>query len=150
MPAASPLVPRIEAVSTRALPATNIDSGVAQAPGALSWACKRAALAAVSASAAVTIFRITEIYTTRFGGGPHGKSPYRLDNGAAGELLSGGPVSLCVAEFFLRFRRAAQYAELELLTVSGKIDFDLVALRELGEQDLLGKRILDELLDRPL
>src|SRR5438105_14642483 len=93
VPAASPLEARMAAESTREFPVTNMDSGVEQAPGALSWACKRVALAAVNASATETIF-ISEIYTSRFGGGPR-ERPYRLDNGAAGELLSSGPVDVC-------------------------------------------------------
>src|SRR5437762_5063545 len=150
-PASSPLEARMAALSTRELPVTIMDSGFAQAPaGAVSWACKRPALAAVNASATETSFRITQIYTTRFGGGPRCERPYRLDNGAAGELLSSGPVCSVRLRFFLRLRTAAKYAEIELLAVSGEVHFDLVALGELSEQDLLGERVLDVLLDRSL
>src|SRR5437868_9706651 len=77
VPAASPLEARMAAESTREFPVTNMDSGVEQAPGALSWACKSVALAAVNASATDTIF-ILEIYTSRFGGGPRrGTIPIR-------------------------------------------------------------------------
>src|SRR5438105_5747963 len=55
-----------------------------------------------------------------------------------------------VTESVLSFRRAAQYAEIELLAVGRQVDFYLVALRKLGKQNLLGERILDELLDRSL
>src|SRR5437762_4158220 len=150
-PASSPLEARMAALSTRELPVTIMDSGFAQAPaGAVSWACKRPALAAVNASATETSFRITQIYTSRFGGGPRCERPYRLDNGAAGELLTSGPVCSLRLRFFLRLRTAAKYAEIELLTVCGEVHFDLVALGELGEQDLLGERVLDVLLDRSL
>jgi hypothetical protein len=47
-------------------------SGVEQAPGAVSWAYKGAALAATIASTNNTNFRITQIYTIGFSIGPIG------------------------------------------------------------------------------
>jgi hypothetical protein len=71
-----------------------MDSGVEQAPGAVSWAYKGAALAATSTSTNEAIFRITQIYTIGFSRGPAGGEYSSLDNGAGGELLlSSGPVS---------------------------------------------------------
>src|ERR1700682_39597 len=93
-PAARPAVERIAAESTRELPLTTIDSGVEQAPGAVSWAYKGAALAATSASIYEAHFRITQIYTVGFSRGPAVERVSSLDNGAGRELLlSSGPVS---------------------------------------------------------
>src|ERR1700716_800427 len=94
VPADRPAVDRIGGGSTREFPLTTIDSGVEQAPGAVSWACKGAALAATSASIHVANFRITQIYTIGFSRGPAGRRASSLDKGAGRELLlSSGPVS---------------------------------------------------------
>src|SRR2546430_12739270 len=69
-PVDSPAVARTLAVSIRELPLTTIDSGVEQAPGALSCAYNGAALSAANASIHETILRITQIYTSQFGRGP--------------------------------------------------------------------------------
>src|SRR2546423_15717129 len=69
-PVDKPALDRIAAESTREFPLTIIDSGVEQAPGAVSWAYKGAALAATSASTYEANFRITQIYTIGFSGGP--------------------------------------------------------------------------------
>src|SRR5688572_21054799 len=71
-----------------------------------------------------------------------------LDKGAVRELLS--PTAPYPEGFFSGLRGAAQNPEVELFAIGREIHFDLVALRELGEEDLLRERILDELLDRPL
>src|SRR5215210_8022420 len=64
------LVDRMAALSTREYPVTIIDSGVEHAPGAVSWALSPTAPTATSASVYEAIFRITQIYTSQFGGGP--------------------------------------------------------------------------------
>jgi hypothetical protein len=71
-----------------------------------------------------------------FGEVPLDRGYFSLDKGAGRELLlSSGPLpdGSCV----LRFRRAAENAEIQLLTVRREIDFDLVTLREFGKKDLL-------------
>src|SRR3981081_4643596 len=94
VPADRPAVDRIAAESTREFPLTTIDSGVEQAPGAVSWACRGAALAATSASIHEANVRITQIYTIGFSRGPARERVSSLDKGAGRELLlSSGPVS---------------------------------------------------------
>ena len=47
--------------------------------------------------------------------------------------------------------RARQDTEVQpFRTIRRDIDLDLVAFREVAHENLLGERILDELLDRPL
>jgi hypothetical protein len=93
-PVESPAEDRMAAVSTREAPLTTIDSGVEQAPGAVSWAYKGAALAATSATIYVAIFRIAQIYTIGFSIGPAVVSFPIRQKKAAGELLfSRGPQS---------------------------------------------------------
>src|SRR6267143_2638050 len=93
-PADRPAVERIPAESTREFPLTTIDSGVEQAPGAVSWACREAALAATSASIHEANFRITQIYTIGFSRGPARRRVSSLYKRAGRELLlSSGPVS---------------------------------------------------------
>src|SRR2546423_390762 len=77
-PVDRPAVERTAALSMREFPVTTMASGVEHAPGALSWAYREAAPAAVSASVYVAIFRITQIYTSQFGGGPRRREhPFR-------------------------------------------------------------------------
>src|ERR1700680_952683 len=66
----SPAVERTAALSTREFPVTSMDSGVAQTPGVACWAYKGTEMMATSASIAEKHFRITQIYTNQFGGGP--------------------------------------------------------------------------------
>src|SRR3982750_1120759 len=83
------------ALSTRELPVTIMNSGVAQAPGAVcvvpSCAYDEAALAAMRTSANETIFRMTQIYTVGFGGGPRQRE-YLIRQKGRRRVSSSGPL----------------------------------------------------------
>src|SRR5213078_3286111 len=53
-------------------------------------------------------------------------------------------------DFWLRLGSAGQDPKLEMLAVLRDANFELVASRKLSDEDLFGKRVLDEALDRPL
>src|SRR3954463_9260785 len=113
------------ALSTRELPVTIMNSGVAQAPGAVcvvpSCAYDEAALAAMRASANETIFRMTQIYTIGFAGGPRGRE-YLIRQKGRWRVSSSGPFpSRILPE--LRLWRTTQDTEIQLLTVGRQIDF---------------------------
>src|ERR1700686_1515803 len=88
VPVDNPAVERIAALSTREFPATTMDSGVEHTPGAVSWAYKGAALMATSASKAEANFRITQIYTNQFGGGPRPRASILIRQRGCGRVAS--------------------------------------------------------------
>ena len=64
---------------------------------------------------------------------------------------AGPPWGPAAADPVLRLRRRGQDAELQFLLLRGRdLNFDLIPLGELAQQDLLGERILDVPLNRPL
>src|SRR5712671_14458 len=106
-----------------------MDSGVEHAPGAGSCACSAAALAATSASVYEANFRITQIYTSQFGGGPRRNASIPIRQKGRRRVALRRP---CVRKVFsLRLGGPAQYPEVQLLAIGCEIHFDLVTLCKL-------------------
>src|SRR5215212_8975027 len=91
---------------------------------------------------------MAEIYTRTGRAGPLG-TPGRFGR-AAGLRDAPAPLSRGRGAGWSGLGGRGHHTELQLLAVGGDVDLDLVTLRELGEQDLLRQRVLDEALDRPL
>src|SRR3954453_2569695 len=87
VPMVKPDVARTAALSTRELPAAIMASGVEQAPGAVSCACRETALAAASASMYVAVLSMFQIYTNRFSGGP-AETQYPIRQKGCGRVAS--------------------------------------------------------------
>src|SRR5678816_881229 len=109
-------------------------SGVAHAPVTVSWARAVDATAATVTKASTSrINRIVRKYTRRAAG------QVQLDQPAARSPKG------------LRLGRACQDTEVQSLrTVGSHVHLDLVASREVAHQNLLGQRVLDELLNGSL